>query len=415
MADYKYLIMVDPVSNDNKFYEMTRADGAFTFKVTYGRVGVSGVTREYPVEQWEKKYDEKLRKGYTDQTYLHSAPTVTATDIADDGYAPIKDKKVASFIDELKGYTERYIRKHYTIKASSVTPQMVENAQMYVGYLYSTDNVGTFNRYLKNIFEILPRRMSDVYSYLAHSEDDFQKIIEREEKVLSVMRGKVNSDLFKKNLKSSLIDSDSTAKETYLDVHGLNVSPATSKEKDQVLRHLDSSVQAKVKKVFRVVNRDTDEAFNARLDKMEDKTVKFLCHGTRNPNVLSIMDVGLKIHPPIKVTKAGHMWGYGEYFGNNNAEGSVKAMGYCSFGFWNRHLGGRTSDKGYLMIFKVATGKAYHCSQWSTRMSELDYDKVHKMGYDSLHVHGGNSVQHDELIVYREDQMTLRYVVELGN
>ena len=407
MADYKYLIMVDPVSNHNKFYEMKHKDGCSTFEVTYGRVGASGVTREYSMDDWYKKYDEKIRKGYTDQTSLHQTPTPTVQ--VDDGYAPIKNAKVEAFINELKSYTDRYIRKHYTIKVSAVTQEMIDSAQLYVGYLYTANSVESFNRYLKNIFEILPRRMGDVFDYLAKSEKNFDRIIEREEKVLSVMRGKVNSNVLKHSSSGS-----SDGKQTYLDAHGLDVRPATASEKKQVLSHLDSSVQKRVKSIFRAVNSDTDEAFNTRLEKMEDKTVKFLCHGTRNPNVLSIMDVGLKIHPPIKVTKAGHMWGYGEYFGNNNAEGSIKAMGYCSFGFWNRHLGGKTSDKGYLLIFKVATGKAYHCSQWSPRMSELDYDKVHKMGYDSLHVHGGNSVQHDELIVYREDQMTLRYVVELG-
>lgn len=394
---YKYLIKVEPVTNNNKFYEMISTGSTFT--VTYGRVGARGVKKTYPLSSWDSKYHEKMAKGYKDVTDIHNV-SVTS----DDGYSPIPDKEVREFVETLQSYVSAYLKRNYTIKSSEVTPQMVEEAQNLVNSLYSMTDKDEFNEVLKKIFVILPRVMGDVSSYLALSDDDFTRIIEREESTLSVMKGRVDSTA-----------SVTGGKGDYLEAHGLEMRPATADEVKTVKRHMDSSISSRINRVVYVKNKSTDEAFYRYLESAKNKRVKFLCHGTRNPNVLSIADVGLKIHPPIKVQKAGHMWGYGEYFGNNNAEGSKKAFGYTSLdGYWNRRLGGSVEKKGYLLIFKVATGHAMQVSQWGRGMSELDYDKIHRWGYDSLHVHGGVSVLHDELIVYREDQMTLRYIVELN-
>jgi len=58
------LIMVT-AENNNKFYEM-QENTDDTFTVVYGRIGMSGVSRTYPIRQWDKKYKEKIKKGYRD-------------------------------------------------------------------------------------------------------------------------------------------------------------------------------------------------------------------------------------------------------------------------------------------------------------------------------------------------------------
>ena len=62
-----YLVMVT-VNNNNKYYRMVPR-GDF-FDVEYGRVGATCQHASYPIRQWDKKYNEKIKKGYVDQTHL---------------------------------------------------------------------------------------------------------------------------------------------------------------------------------------------------------------------------------------------------------------------------------------------------------------------------------------------------------
>ena len=56
-------------ANNNKFYEM-QENGDNTFTVYYGRIGANKTTRTYSIHQWDKKYKEKIRKGYRDLSNL---------------------------------------------------------------------------------------------------------------------------------------------------------------------------------------------------------------------------------------------------------------------------------------------------------------------------------------------------------
>lgn len=69
MEDKKpvYLVMVT-ADNHNKYYRMIPHGD--TFSVEYGRVGVNCQTASYSMSQWNKKYNEKVKKGYVDQTHL---------------------------------------------------------------------------------------------------------------------------------------------------------------------------------------------------------------------------------------------------------------------------------------------------------------------------------------------------------
>ena len=72
MEDRKpvYLVNVEGDGNHNKYYRMLANPDGASFTAEYGRVGSSQQTRTYPIQQWDKKYNEKIRKGYIDQTHL---------------------------------------------------------------------------------------------------------------------------------------------------------------------------------------------------------------------------------------------------------------------------------------------------------------------------------------------------------
>ena len=64
----RYLVMVTASANNNKYYKQVPHGDSWTAE--YGRVGSSPQRREYPMSQWNSKYNEKIRKGYVDQSDL---------------------------------------------------------------------------------------------------------------------------------------------------------------------------------------------------------------------------------------------------------------------------------------------------------------------------------------------------------
>ena len=64
----RHLVMVTAGANNNKYYDMTPHGDSWT--ATYGRIGSGSQTRTYPMSQWNSKYNEKINKGYVDQTDL---------------------------------------------------------------------------------------------------------------------------------------------------------------------------------------------------------------------------------------------------------------------------------------------------------------------------------------------------------
>ena len=70
MAEIKprYLVMVTASANNNKYYKQIPHGDTWTAE--YGRVGSSPQRREYSMRLWDSKYNEKIRKGYVDQSDL---------------------------------------------------------------------------------------------------------------------------------------------------------------------------------------------------------------------------------------------------------------------------------------------------------------------------------------------------------
>ena len=65
MKKFVKLIMVTE-ENNNKFYNMTYDGTSPSFHVEYGRVEKTSVKETYPIGLWDKKYKEKVKKGFGD-------------------------------------------------------------------------------------------------------------------------------------------------------------------------------------------------------------------------------------------------------------------------------------------------------------------------------------------------------------
>jgi poly [ADP-ribose] polymerase len=146
-----------------------------------------------------------------------------------------------------------------------------------------------------------------------------------------------------------------------------------------------------VQDIFQVEDMVGFDTFNPK-----SVSVKELFHGSRNENILSIMQSGLKIKPKSAI-HTGSMFGGGIYF----ADSSSKSANYC-WGF----NGSVRQDSNYLFVCDVATGKIkeYEDSQPHLFSAPRPYNSV--MGKK------GRSLVHNEYIVYKESQVKIKYIVE---
>ena len=145
----------------------------------------------------------------------------------------------------------------------------------------------------------------------------------------------------------------------------------------------------RVRKIFKVMIHDMAKVF-------ETKTtpIKEVFHGTSVANTLSILKSGLKVSPPSTAAIAGKMFGSGIY----GAISSTKSLGY-TFGRWGQSSSG---DNGYLFVCDFALGRIYTTQSRCNKPS----------GHDSVWAKAGCSLANDELVVFRNSQCNIKYLLE---
>lgn len=101
-----YLVMVT-TNNNNKYYRMIPHGD--TFEAEYGRVGASCQHASYSMSQWNKKYNEKIKKGYVDQTHLVQDLIQKEKPRGKDGYKEIENKVIAEIVQRLQDMAHQKI------------------------------------------------------------------------------------------------------------------------------------------------------------------------------------------------------------------------------------------------------------------------------------------------------------------
>lgn len=392
-----YLVMVDPSANNNKYYRMIPQGS--TFEVQYGRVGnPTYQTDHYDISMWDKKLNEKIKKGYVDQTRL-VAEVVTSADSKK--YKDIPMLSVAEIVDRLQKMASKAIEDNYTISSNKVTQKMIDEAQILLDKLVTADRLEYFNELLVELFRTIPRRMGKVADYLAYGKADYPAIFRREQDLLDVMRGQVVQKVV-----SELDSTDVSASKTILEALGLELLETEASEND-IIRSCLGGLSNKFFNAWKVVNQKTQEKFDRYVVDNKINDIKMLWHGSRNENWWGIMNTGLLLRPNAPIT--GKMFGYGIYF----APSAQKSFGYTSYSgsYW---AGGR-SNVAFMSLFDVAYGKPFNAYSFEGRFSSLNYDGLRKISPDAncLHAHAGNMLRNDEIVVYQENQITIKYLVEL--
>ena len=399
-----YLIMVTG-QNNNKYYNLFPEGD--TFRVEYGRVDATKTTTSYPISKWDAQIKSKLKKGYQDVTDLKKdlVEEISSTN-PESQYKEIENAVIRAIVDKLQGLARETIQKNYTVKASAVTQDMVDAAQKVIDELANfASTVEEFNNSLLKLFTIIPRRMGDVRDYLAKDTDDFAKIISKEQDLLDVMRGQIY-------VKLDVVETTNEPKkeQTILEELGLVFEEATAEDIALIKTLMNESV-SKFRKAWRVSNLKTQERFDKFVSDNNIDNTKLLFHGSRSENFWSIIKTGLVLRPTNAVI-TGKMFGYGCYY----APKCAKSIGYTSLSgsYWAR--GG--NNTAYMALFDVAYGTPYDVYSFDSKYYNLDYNKLQqfKPGANCLHAHADRGMlRNDEIVVYKEDQMTIKYLIEIGN
>lgn len=399
-----YLIMVTG-ANNNKYYNCF-PEGS-QFRVEYGRVDATKTTTYYPISKWDSQIKSKLKKGYQDVTDLKKdlVEEISSTN-PESPYKEIENAAIRAIVDKLQSLARETISKNYTVKASAVTQDMVDAAQKIIDELANnTSTVQEFNDTLLKLFTVIPRKMGNVRDYLANKQEDFAQIISKEQDLLDVMRGQIY-------VKPDVVEEANEPKkgQTILEELGLIMEEVTNDEVAMIKTLMNESA-GKFKKAWRVTNLKTQKRFDKFIEDNNIKDTRLLFHGSRSENFWSIIKTGLVLRPTNAVI-TGKMFGYGCYY----APKCAKSIGYTSLSgsYWAR--GG--NNTAYMALFNVAYGTPYDVYNFDSKYYNLDYNKLQqfKPGANCLHAHADRGMlRNDEIVVYKEEQMTIKYLIEIGN
>ena len=399
-----YLVMVTG-ENNNKYYNLF-PEGS-QFRVEYGRIDATKTTRTYPISKWESQIKSKLKKGYQDITDLKKdlVEEISSTN-PDSPYREIENAAIRAIVEELQRLARETIQKNYTVKASAVTQDMVDAAQEIIDALANSSSIiDEFNNNLLKLFTVIPRKMGNVRDYLAKDINDFAKIISTEQDLLDVMRGQiyVNPDYEPEEV----VDNK---QQTVLEELGLVMDETTADEVAMIKTLMNESA-GKFRRAWKVTNLKTQARFDKFVSDNKIDNTKLLFHGSRSENFWSIIKTGLVLRPTNAVI-TGKMFGYGCYY----APKCAKSIGYTSLNgsYWAR--GG--NNVAYMALFDVAYGTPYDVYNFDRKYYDLNYDKLQQFmpGANCLHAHADKGMlRNDEIVVYKEEQMTIKYLIEIGN
>lgn len=408
-----YLIMTT-AENNNKYYNcFPNSDGTFTVK--YGRVGGHESTTTYPMSKWDSQINSKLKKGYVSQTHLMTDVIENSKEEepteGKDKFSVIENKSVRDIIKRLYDFANKVVQSAYKVKSSVVTQAMIDEAQSLIDNLalnYENMDYNQFNKKLLEIFMVIPRKMSNVSDYLIYKNDldSFKSIIDREQSTLDAMAGQVYKPvkIEKKNADSNTNNNEVSV----LDEMGITMEDATAEDVTLVKKMLGRDSDRFVK-VWRVNNHETDKHFKKFCSEYKIDNTKLMWHGSRSENFFNILKTGLKIRPANAVY-TGSMFSDGLYFSTL----ARKSIGYTSTAgsYWARG----SAKTGFMAIFEVAYGNPYIVYEHTSECYHFNFDVLQKKNPPCHCVYASpekGMLRNPEIIFYRPDQVTVRYLVEI--
>lgn len=396
-----YLVMVT-TNNNNKYYRMIPHGD--TFEAEYGRVGASCQHASYSMSQWNKKYNEKIKKGYVDQTHLVQDLIQKEKPKGKDGYKEIENKVIAEIVQRLQDMAHQKIQANYKVSSQNVNDYLSRSKE-------------DFARILKDEQDLLDVMRGQVVTHTVQDEPDTDDVEEKQETIIEAMGlefeqvtqamvDEAQKVIDKLMQREEVEDFNNTLLELF------SVIPRkmgeVTEDDVRMIKSLLGDCRDKFYRAWRVKNIKTQKRFDEFVNKEHISKTKLLWHGSRNENWWSIINTGLVLRPTNAVI-TGKMFGFGIYY----APKARKSLGYTSLSgsYWARG----NSNSAFMALMDVAYGKPYDVHSFDSKYYDFNYERLQKTcpGANCLHAHAGSMLRNDEIIVYKEDQCTIKYLVEL--
>jgi poly [ADP-ribose] polymerase len=394
-----------------------------TFVAQYGRVQLTEVTHTYPISDWDKIYKSKTKKGYKDVTHLFKEIIAEKTaEAASAGetvtQVEIQNRAVKALFDRLMAYAKKTVAENYTVTQESVTQAMVDEAQLHINELNkmlgSKSSIEELNKKLIELYTTIPRQMSNVRDHLIKSytsKSDIEhvdRMMKKEQDLLDTMAGQVQLIRQQKDAAKNAPKNVET-KQTVdmLSAMGLTVDEVNADE-IKIIKNMMGPNANQFRQAFRVSNATSQKRFDEQIANAKNKKTELFWHGSRNENWFNILQTGLLIRPSCAV-HAGSMFSDGIYF----ADKAKKSIGYSSLrgSYWS----GGSSNEGYLALFEAHIGSQRHIYKHDTSCYSITHENLKKQGFDSVFAHGGADLVNNEYIVYKPEQCTVKYIIEISN
>ena len=403
----------------NKFYDMMEVNGEL--HVRYGKFpglkdykfGETGVLKIYPLSDWDRLLSQKTSgsKRYTEEPIPGEVKVVIENE--EDDYKPIDNKEIAKIVARLQLLAKNKVNANYETGAAGVTPEMIDKAQLCINNLLCCSDVFNFNRELERLFRCIPRKMNQVADFQANSSTQFAAIIQREQDLLDVLKGQVIQPV-----KGQKVVTKAGVKHTILELNGIKMEECEPKDIEEIKRRMGSNANRFVN-AWKVSNEKQETAYRAycKAEGLRMRDCKLLWHGTRSENVFSILKTGLVLRPTNAVI-TGKMLGFGLYMAND----FMKSRNYTS-ARGTTWASGKDAT-GFMIMHAVAYGNPYDVYSFNQIPNTFEYKDLRKLKdangnkYHCVHAHKGMdmgyaSLRADEIVVYREDQIMPKYLVEI--
>jgi len=405
ITESKKLVCVTDVNN-NKFYDMDLMDNG-DIKVVYGRVGYDGkeITYRSGQKSWNTLLNSKIKKGYKDISELKQV--VKSSNGSTDIFKGIGDK-VKTFLKFIMDSSRDKIKNNYLVTSNDVTMAQVEKAQELIDKTIPLLRVGKdkdeLNAVLMQLYTVIPRKMKKVQLFLVDSLatkndlDEARKLIDNEQSLLSTLESEITA-----NIQNTSLTDDSS--KNILEEMGVEVEIENDPTAIKKIQNFLGSNLQYVKNIYRVKNNATQKRYDDYLATISNKKTALLWHGSRNENWLGIIQKGLMIRPSNAII-TGAMFGNGLYFANR----SQKSVGYTSMR--GSHWTGGTATKGFISLFSVHMGTSKDIHRHDSTCYRL-HNEARIARWDSVFAHAGTSLRNDEIMVYKTEQATISYIIEM--
>lgn len=392
-------------ANSNKFYLAVLEEGTgvndYRIYTEYGRLA-QGKPRQQAryfsnLYQAQSEFDKiirsKKKKGYaeveTDDGLSSKSVSIKSSKPKQD-LSKVKDK-VLQFIGGLYTYSTSYLVKSIQTPLGNLSSNQVAKGLKILNEIETeldnkTTSTGVYSRLSDEFYSVIPFVFGRNVDIPRMMIDDYKKLNDRKD-LLGVI--------------SSVVKVQNSLEKTLEDKYkALNIKlkhlDGRTKDYKRIVKWVEESksshhrANSNVTNIFKVDDMTGFDKFNP----YDVKTME-LFHGTRNENVLNILQTGLKSKPKSAV-HTGSMFGSGIYFASQSSKSANYSTGFGSV----------RNEKYYMFVCEVATGRV---KDYEDAQPGL-YAAPH--GYNSVRGKKGRSLLHDEYIVYHENQVKVKYIIE---